>query len=91
MNDWNIYRTRFLVKARQLTAPYSFIDPFGHQHCGQAGDYLVESCNGLRRIAPRELFEDIYVPMGMTGEMPVRMMTARPPMGVRRPSRRATA
>jgi hypothetical protein len=65
MNDeWIIYRTRFLVKARQLTEPLTFVDVLGREHSGLPGDYLVESSDGMRRIAPREIFEDIYVPMG---------------------------
>jgi hypothetical protein len=40
-----------------------FTDPLGHQHFGQTGDYLVESSCGMRRIAPRSFFEDIYVPL----------------------------
>ena len=59
--DWNIYRTRFLVRAKQLTQPIAFTDPLGREHRGKAGDYLVESSEGLLRIAPREIFEDIYV------------------------------
>src|SRR5690348_7079646 len=66
--EWKIYRTRFLIRARQLTEPLLFVDAFGREHCGQAGDYLVETSDGVRRIAPRELFEDIYVPMGPAGE-----------------------
>jgi hypothetical protein len=62
--DWNIYRTRFLVKAKQLTHPVSFIDALGREHSGQSGDYLVEWSDGSRRVAPREIFEDVYVPMG---------------------------
>ena len=64
--DWKIYRTRFLIKARQLDAPLAFTDPLGREHHGLKGDYLVESSDGLQRIAPREIFEDIYVPMGLT-------------------------
>jgi hypothetical protein len=60
---WKIYRTRFLIKARQLDSPLVFIDPLGREHNGQKGDYLVETSDGLQRIAPREIFEDIYVPM----------------------------
>ena len=60
---WNVYRTRFLVHARQLTEPLCFIDALGREHAGQAGDYLVVSSDGLRRITPRHLFEDIYVPL----------------------------
>lgn len=62
--EWNIYRTRFLIKAKQLTQPFAFVDALGREHSGQAGDYLVESSDGSRRIAPRQIFEDIYVPMG---------------------------
>ena len=62
--EWNIYRTRFLVKAKQLTQPISFIDALGREHNGQAGDYLVEWSDGSRRVAPRKIFEDVYVPMG---------------------------
>lgn len=61
--DWNVYRTRFLVRARQLTEPLFFIDALGREHNGRIGDYLVESSDGARRIAPREIFEDVYVVM----------------------------
>lgn len=67
-SDWKIYRTRFLIKARQLDAPLAFTDPLGREHHGLKGDYLVESSDGLQRIAPREIFEDIYVPMGFAGD-----------------------
>jgi hypothetical protein len=63
LEQWNTYRTRFLVKAKQLTAALSFTDHLGRQHCGRKGDYLVESCDGVLSIAPRQIFEDIYVPM----------------------------
>lgn len=59
--NWNVYRTRFLVRAKQLTAPLAFIDPLGREHRGIAGDYLVQSSEGLLRIAPKEIFEDVYV------------------------------
>jgi hypothetical protein len=62
-SDWTTYRTRFLIKARQLDAPLTFVDAIGREHSGQRGDYLVESSDGSRRIAPREIFEDIYVAM----------------------------
>ena len=61
--SWTVYRTRFLVHARQLTEPLVFTDVLGREHSGQTGDYLVESSDGLRRITPRHLFEDIYVPV----------------------------
>ena len=60
---WITYRTRFLVKAKQLTASLAFTDVLGRQHSGRKGDYLVESSDGVLRIAPRQIFEDIYVPL----------------------------
>ncbi len=62
-DNWNTYRTRFLVRARQLTEPLAFTDPLGREHYGRPGDYLVQASNGLLRIAPREIFEDVYVAM----------------------------
>ena len=63
-SEWQIYRTRFLIRAKQLTEPLVFVDALGREHRGQTGDYLVESSDGLRRIAPREIFEDVYIAMG---------------------------
>lgn len=60
-DDWSVYRTRFLVRAKQLTQSVAFTDPLGREHRGKPGDYLVESSEGLLRVAPREIFEDIYV------------------------------
>jgi hypothetical protein len=60
-DDWNVYRTRFLVRAKQLTQPLVFVDPLGREHRGLPGDYLVQSSEGLLRIAPQEIFEDVYV------------------------------
>jgi hypothetical protein len=68
VSNWKIYRTRFLIRAKQLDAPLVFTDPLGREHSGRPGDYLVESSDGLQRIAPREIFEDIYVPMGPAGD-----------------------
>ena len=65
---WKIYRTRFLIKARQLTQPLLFVDALGREHHGLPGDYLVESSDGARRIAPRLIFEDVYVAMGLADE-----------------------
>src|SRR5271169_1207088 len=62
-NEWITYRTRFLVKAKQLTYSLSFTDALGRQHAGRKGDYLVESSDGVLRIAPRKIFEDVYVPI----------------------------
>jgi len=61
--QWKTYRTRFLVKAKQLSSSLSFVDHLGRQHCGRKGDYLVESSEGILCIAPRRIFEDIYVPL----------------------------
>jgi hypothetical protein len=61
--EWKTYRTRFLVKAKKLNHALSFTDHLGRQHCGRRGDYLVESSEGVLSIAPRQIFEDIYVPM----------------------------
>ena len=89
--EWNIYRTRFLVKAKQLTRPISFIDALGREHNGQAGDYLVEWSDGSRRVAPREIFEDVYVPMGPA--TPDWATLGREPLGAlrRRPVSRGPA
>jgi hypothetical protein len=62
-NEWVTYRTRFLVKAKQLTSSLTFTDALGRQHSGRKGDYLVESSDCVLRIAPRQIFEDIYVPL----------------------------
>ncbi|HXW93892.1 MAG TPA: hypothetical protein VEK33_25300 [Terriglobales bacterium] len=62
--EWKTYRTRFLIKARQLTEPMVFVDALGREHRGHPGDYLIESSDGCRSIQRREIFEDIYVPLG---------------------------
>jgi|ERR1700692_3702520 hypothetical protein len=64
---WITYRTRFLVKGKQLTTSLTFTDLLGRQHSGRKGDYLVESSDGVLSIAPKRIFEDIYVPL-LTGE-----------------------
>jgi hypothetical protein len=64
--QWKTYRTRFLVKAKQLSSSLSFVDHLGRQHCGRKGDYLVESSDGVLSIAPRRIFEDIYVSMSLS-------------------------
>lgn len=70
--QWTTYRTRFLIRAMQLEEPLTFVDCIGREHSGQKGDYLVLSSDGSRRIAPREIFEDIYVPMDQpTGPWPM--------------------
>jgi hypothetical protein len=75
---WITYRTRFLVKAKQLTTSLTFADVLGRQHSGRKGDYLVESSDGVLRIAPRQIFEDIYVPL-LSGKIPVQPETQSMP------------
>jgi len=80
---WNVYRTRFLVQARQLTEPLVFTDALGREHSGQVGDYLVEFREGVRRITPREAFEDIYVPLESPRTVSDRsVQTGRPPVRI---------
>jgi hypothetical protein len=55
--------SRFLVKAKQLSSSLTFTDSLGRHHSGRKGDYLVESSDGVLRIAPKQIFEDIYVPL----------------------------
>ena len=76
--EWKTYRTRFLVKAKQLNSPLSFVDPLGRQHIGRKGDYLVESTEGVLSIAPRQIFEDIYVAM-LGHELPAESVSSVPP------------
>ena len=61
--DWTVYRTRFLVRAHQLTEPLRFVDAMGREQSGVPGDYVVESTDGVTRITTQALFEDIYVPL----------------------------
>ena len=66
MSDvWNTYRTRFLVKAQQLTDPITFTDVLGREHHGNPGDYLVQSSHGLR-VAPRWKGEMVELPSPST-------------------------
>ncbi len=85
-NNWNVYCTRFLVRARQLTEPIAFTDPFGHEHVGRPGDYLVETSNGTRRIATRDFFEDVYLPLAaaIPGAAKDNFLSRRPPAGITR-------
>jgi hypothetical protein len=87
--EWKTYRTRFLIKAKQLSSSLSFVDALGRQHSGRKGDYLVESSDGVISIAPRQIFEDIYVAMGLGGEAGVPAADAgRLPAGARSRSNR---
>ena len=63
MKSWITYRTRFLIKAKQLSTSLTFVDLLGRHQSGRKGDYLVESADGVLSIAPRQIFEDIYVPL----------------------------
>lgn len=69
-HQWTVYRTRFLVRARQLTEPLIFTDALGREQSGLPGDYLVESSDGLKRVTSRALFEDIYVPLALNNGVP---------------------
>ena len=69
-SQWTVYRTRFLVRARQLTEPLIFTDALGREQSGRTGDYLVETQEGLRRITTRALFEDIYVALAQNNGAP---------------------
>jgi hypothetical protein len=79
-NTWTVYRSRFVVRARQLTESLVFTDALGREHSGRPGDYLVESAEGLRCIRPQAQFENIYValqesssPTSRAGFAPVRI------------------
>src|SRR6266496_5925382 len=80
-DDWKIYRTRFVVRARQLIQPFTFTDVNGREHHGRPGDYLIESHDGLR-ISRREIFEDVYVAMEAAESLPSRSLARiQPPSG----------
>ncbi len=75
---WITYRTRFLVKAKPLATNLAFIDLLGRHQSGRKGDYLVESAEGVLSIAPRQIFEDIYVPL-QAGQTPAQEETPQQP------------
>jgi hypothetical protein len=77
-SQWTIYRTRFLVRAQQLTTPLIFTDALGREQSGRPGDYLVESLEGIRRITTQALFEDIYVPLTQNNKSGTPGGSARP-------------
>lgn len=82
-SSWTVYRTRFVVRARKLTQPLSFVNALGHEYSGAPGDYLVETSLGCRSILPQVQFEGIYVPLDgaasgagrLAGGRPVRSVT----------------
>ena len=80
-----MYRTRFLVKARQLTTRLVFVDALGREQRGQAGDYLVEASDGSRSIQRRQIFEDVYVAMGAAEEVEWPASPRRSVSGLKRP------
>jgi hypothetical protein len=77
-NQWTVYRTRFLVRAQQLSAPLVFTDALGREQSGQPGDYLVETSEGIKRITTQALFEDIYVPLAQNSNNGASAVLARP-------------
>jgi hypothetical protein len=79
-DDWKTYRTRFVVRAKQLTQPYTFTDVNGREHFGRPGDYLIESRDGLR-ISRREIFEDVYIAMEACDSIPGRSLERVQPAG----------
>ena len=80
-DDWKTYRTRFVVRAKQLTEAFTFTGVDGHEHHGRPGDYVIESRDGLR-ISRREIFEDVYVAMEAVGSIPSRTLDrVQPPSG----------
>jgi hypothetical protein len=74
--EWKTYRTRFLVRAKQLNSNFSFVDALGRQHSGRKGDYLVESSDGVISITPRRILADQSVPRASveSGTRPPRKM-----------------
>jgi len=98
--EWTVYRTRFLVRARQLTEPLVFTDVLGREQSGRPGDYLVESSDGMKRITSQALFEDIYVPLAPTPQasaplhttpkVQARAIAERAPIVLARPVSRAS-
>jgi len=61
VDDWKLYRTRYLARARRLDQPCTLTDACGREQQGGPGDYLVEAPDGSQRIARAQVFEDIYV------------------------------
>lgn len=83
-SPWTVYRSRFVVRARQLTEPLVFTDILGREQSGQPGDYLEESSSGFRCIRPRAFFESVYVPLNPSsgGSVPARESPQRRTQGV---------
>jgi hypothetical protein len=79
MEDWKLYRTRFLAKAKRLEEACTLTDAFGREQRGSPGDYLVEAPDGSHRIAPAAIFDDIYVEFEAADSNPRRLTFAHPP------------
>ncbi len=62
-SSWKIYRTKFLITAKRLTARCEVVDSLGRRIIGEPGDYLVAGSDGTQRIARKDIFEDLYVEM----------------------------
>ena len=82
MSDWKVYRTRFLIRARQIAEPILVRDEIGRLQSGQPGDYLVECSDGSQRVSPRHVFEDVYVEMSGVEQrrsaVPIRKIPVQP-------------
>ena len=83
MDDWKLYRTRFLAKARRLDQACTVTDARGREQQGGPGDYLVEAPDGSQRIAPAQVFEDIYVEFEAAAIPPRAFQDQRSPQGVK--------
>lgn len=84
-SEWQTYRSKFLIQAKQLTRALVFVDALGREHRGKKGDYLVESANGAQRIWPCQLFEDAYVLLDCAGFPPLTSSAEQPRKGVSAP------
>ncbi len=60
MDNWKLYRTRFLSKAKRLDQVCHVTDNYGRVQEGLPGDYLVKGSDDSLRIVPAHVFEDIY-------------------------------
>ncbi len=78
-DDWKTYRTRFVVRAKQLTEAFTFTGIDGREQHGRPGDYVIESREGLR-ISRREIFEDVYIVMEGVESLPSRSLDRVQPL-----------
>ena len=54
-SGWEVYRTRFLVCARQLNEPLKFTDALGREQSGHPGDYVLWITIGLATLGTANL------------------------------------